>query len=205
MKTLLLIIVISVSSLFSLSATAQKNAARYSLSGNITDTTGIPLPGASVYIPDLKKGSIADVNGLYNLTNIPAGTYLVEIKYIGYKTIVENVDFDKNKTENFSMQIAVVEESAIVVTGSSRASSIIRNPVPIVAVNKKFLQQNLNTNIIDAIATVPGVSEVTTGPNVSKPFIRGLGFNRILTLYDGVRLEGQQWGDEHGKIGRAHV
>ena len=198
MKTLLFIIVISVSSLFSLPASAQKNSARYSLSGKISDTSGAPLPGASVYIPDLKKGSIADVNGMYNISNIPGGTYLVEIKYIGYKTIVENVNFDQNKTENFSMQIAIVEESAIVVTGSSRASSIIRNPVPIVAVNKKFLQQNLNTNIIDAIATVPGVSEVTTGPNVSKPFIRGLGFNRILTLYDGVRLEGQQWGDEHG-------
>ena len=39
---------------------------------------------------------------------------------------------------------------------------------------------------------------MTTGPNVSKPFIHGLGFNRVLTLYDGVREEGQQWGDEHG-------
>ncbi len=197
-NALLFIIIIIASSIFSFSANAQKKSARYSLSGKITDTSGAPLAGASVYIPDLKKGSIADVNGNYDLTNVPAGSYLVEIKYIGYKTIAENIDFDQNKTENFSMQISVVEESAIVVTGSSRATSIIRNPVPIVAVNKKFLQQNLNTNIIDAIATVPGVSEVTTGPNVSKPFISGLGFNRILTLYDGVRLEGQQWGDEHG-------
>ncbi len=198
MKTLLFIIVISTSTIFSFSAYGQKNLIRYSLSGKITDTSGAPLPGASVYIPDIKKGSIADATGNYNLTNVPAGSYLVEVKYIGYKTIAENIDFDQNKTENFTMQVSVVEESAIVVTGSSRASSIIRNPVPIVAINKKFLQQNLNTNIIDAIATVPGVSEVTTGPNVSKPFIRGLGFNRILTLYDGVRLEGQQWGDEHG-------
>ena len=44
----------------------------------------------------------------------------------------------------------------------------------------------------------PGISEVTTGPNISKPFIHGLGYNRVLTLYDGVRQEGQQWGDEHG-------
>ncbi len=197
MKTLLFIIVISAFTLFSSSTIAQKNV-RYSLSGKITDSSGAPLPGASVYIPDLKKGSIADVNGNYDLTTVPAGTFLVEIKYIGYKTITENINFNQDKTQNFQMEIAVVEESAIVVTGSSRATSIIRNPVPIVAVNKKFLQQNLNTNIIDAIATVPGVSEVTTGPNVSKPFIRGLGFNRILTLYDGVRLEGQQWGDEHG-------
>ncbi|HSN07822.1 MAG TPA: TonB-dependent receptor, partial [Hanamia sp.] len=198
MKILLSILVLVSGTLGMNPVYAQKKSARYSLSGKITDTSGAPLAGASVYIPDLKKGSIADADGNYNLTYVPAGTYLVEIKYIGYKTITENLDFNENKTQNFAMQIAVVEESAIVVTGSSRASSIIRNPVPIVAVNKKFLQQNLNTNIIDAIATVPGVSEVTTGPNVSKPFIRGLGFNRILTLYDGVRLEGQQWGDEHG-------
>jgi len=34
--------------------------------------------------------------------------------------------------------------------------------------------------------------------HISKPFIRGLGYNRVLTLYDGIRQEGQQWGDEHG-------
>jgi len=45
---------------------------------------------------------------------------------------------------------------------------------------------------------MPGVNAVTTGPNISKPFIRGLGYNRVLTLMDGIRLEGQQWGDEHG-------
>ena len=45
---------------------------------------------------------------------------------------------------------------------------------------------------------MPGVSTLTTGPNVSKPIIRGLGYNRVLTLFDGVRQEGQQWGDEHG-------
>ena len=198
MKILLSILLLVAGVLIINPGYAQKKAARYLLSGTITDTSGTPLPGASVYIPDLKKGSIADAKGNYDLANVPAGSYLVEIKYIGYKTIAENIDFTHNLTEDFSMQIAVVEESAIVVTGSSRASSIIRNPVPIVAISKKFLQQNLSTNIIDAIATVPGISEVTTGPNVSKPFIRGLGFNRILTLYDGVRLEGQQWGDEHG-------
>src|SRR5436853_5708384 len=60
------------------------------------------------------------------------------------------------------------------------------------------LKEVPSTNIIDAIAKQPGVNAVTTGPNVSKPYIRGLGFNRVLTLYDGVRQEGNQWGDEHG-------
>jgi iron complex outermembrane receptor protein len=198
MKIFNFLILIIAIIIFSFPANAQKKYNRYSFSGTITDTSGGPLAGASVFIPDLKKGSIADAKGNFQINNIPAGSYLVEVRYIGYKSVAENIDFNQNKSENFSLEISVLEESAIVVTGSSRATSIIRNPVPIVSINKKFLQQNLNTNIIDAIATVPGISEVTTGPNVSKPFIRGLGFNRILTLYDGVRLEGQQWGDEHG-------
>ncbi|MGN6601838.1 MAG: TonB-dependent receptor [Ginsengibacter sp.] len=198
MKYLLTITLIFITISFSLTVQAQRKQERFFLSGSVTDTSGSPLAGASVYIADLKKGSVADANGYFNISNIPGGTYVVEVKFIGYKTIAENLDINKNLTENFRMELSVVEENAIVITGTSRATSIIRNPVPIVAVNKQFMEQNLNTNVIDAIATVPGISEVTTGPNVSKPFIRGLGFNRILTLYDGVRLEGQQWGDEHG-------
>ncbi len=93
-ENFLFIIVISASTFFSFSAHAQKNSSRYSLSGKITDTSGAPLPGASVYIPDLKKGSIADANGNYDLSNVPGGTYLVEIKYIGYKTITQNINFN---------------------------------------------------------------------------------------------------------------
>ena len=70
--------------------------------------------------------------------------------------------------------------------------------MPIVSIKHDYIVTNLSSNIIDAIANVPGVSALTTGPNVSKPFIRGLGYNRVLTLYDGVRQEGQQWEDEHG-------
>ena len=177
---------------------AQKNSERYSLTGKITTADGSPLAGASVYISDIRKGSVADGTGNYQISNIPSGTFLIEIKFIGYKTILQNIYFNGNKIENFSMDISVTEENEIVITGTSKATSIKRNPIPIISIGKEYLQQNLNTNVIDAIARVPGISAVTTGPNVSKPFIRGLGFNRILTLYDGVRQEGQQWGDEHG-------
>jgi len=180
------------------SAAAQKNNHRFRLSGSIANNFDSALAGASVYISDLKKGSIADNNGNFEINNIPSGTYLVEVKFIGYKTILKNIYFNSDKEVNFQMEIAVTEENEIVITGSSKATSIRRNPVPIVVINKDFLQQNLHTNIIDAISKVPGITSVTTGPNVSKPFIRGLGYNRIVTLYDGVRQEGQQWGDEHG-------
>ncbi|RZL15167.1 MAG: TonB-dependent receptor, partial [Pedobacter sp.] len=51
---------------------------------------------------------------------------------------------------------------------------------------------------VDALAKVPGVSQITTGGGISKPTIRGLGYNRVLTIAEGAREEAQQWGDEHG-------
>jgi len=87
----------------------------------------------------------------------------------------------------------------VVVTGVSRATLIRQNPVAIAAVSSKTIDRTIEPNIIDALVkNVPGLNAVKTGPNISKPFIRGLGYNRVLTLYDGIRQEGQQWGDEHG-------
>lgn len=172
---------------------------RVTLSGKVTAAnTGLPLQGASIYIPDLKAGAIADSNGNYILHNIPAGNYLVQAGFVGYQNLVKKITLNKNIIADFNLEIAITEESEIVITGTSKATTIKRNPIPIISISKQYLQQNLSTNIIDAIARVPGINAVTTGPNISKPFIRGLGFNRILTLYDGVRQEGQQWGDEHG-------
>jgi iron complex outermembrane recepter protein len=170
-----------------------------SLSGKVIEkSTGNPLGGTTVYIPDLKTGAISDSNGHYVINGLPSGTYLIEVRYIGFKTITRNVHIENASVENFELSENIVEENEVVITGLSKATQIKRSPVPIVSVKHDFITTNLSNNIIDAIATVPGVTAVTTGPNVSKPFIRGLGYNRILTLYDGIRQEGQQWGDEHG-------
>ncbi len=184
---------------FGQSNEVKRGPARVTLSGKVTDAkTGAPLERASIYIADLKTGTVADTSGNYVIRNLPAGTYLVEAGYVGYKRILKTITFSKDVTADFALSVSITEENEVVVTGTSKATSIRRNPIPIVSVNKQYLQQNLSTNIIDAISRVPGINAVTTGPNVSKPFIRGLGFNRILTLNDGVRQEGQQWGDEHG-------
>ena len=87
----------------------------------------------------------------------------------------------------------------VVVTGVARATPLRENPVAITLVPARAIDRALETNIIDALVkNTPGLNAVKTGPNISKPFIRGLGYNRVLTLYDGIRQEGQQWGDEHG-------
>ena len=170
-----------------------------SLSGRLSEKkNGAALPAATVYISDLKIGAVADTAGYYRFKSLPSGTYLVEVHSVGFKSITRNVVINGDVVENFELTDNAVEESVVVVTGLSKATQVKHSPVPIVAISHDYLIRNMSTNVIDAIAKVPGVNALTTGPNVSKPFIRGLGYNRILTLYDGVRQEGQQWGDEHG-------
>src|SRR6195952_565224 len=171
-----------------------------SLTGVITDKAdGSALIGVTVSIPDLKNGTTTNNDGKYVLNRVPKGVFLVQVRYIGYATINQKVDFSKTTSLNFAMQLSSIETGEVVITGVARATELKKSPIPIVAVNKAALDERAGAgNVIDQIANLPGVSAVTTGPNVSKPFIHGLGYNRVITSVDGIRQEGQQWGDEHG-------
>lgn len=85
-----------------------------------------------------------------------------------------------------------------VVTGLTGPTRLHESPIPFSYISGKSLHSQAATNIVSAIARYPGVSQVSTGPGISKPIVRGLGYNRVVVLNDGIRQEGQQWGDEHG-------
>ena len=91
-----------------------------------------------------------------------------------------------------------LELKEVMVTGAMGDMKMKETPMPIVVLQAKELNQLPSTNLIDAIAKQPGVAQITTGGGISKPVIRGLGYNRIVVVNDGIRQEGQQWGDEHG-------
>ncbi|MBO7068145.1 MAG: TonB-dependent receptor [Bacteroidaceae bacterium] len=86
----------------------------------------------------------------------------------------------------------------ITVTGVTGDTKLKHSTAPISIVSPKVLRATSSANIIDAVSHQPGISQLTTGGSISKPIIRGLGYNRVVVMSDGVRQEGQQWGDEHG-------
>ena len=86
----------------------------------------------------------------------------------------------------------------LTVTGVTGDTKLKHATAPVSIVSPQVLKATASTNIIDAIAHQPGVSQLTTGGSISKPIIRGLGYNRVVVMSEGVRQEGQQWGDEHG-------
>lgn len=169
------------------------------LSGKITDSkTGLPLPGASIYLADARIGTIADANGLYRFKNVPQGHHLVEVSHLGYTTVVEHIDLLKDLEKDFALIPTVIENIGVTVTGVTQATSVRNSPIPVTLIRKAHMLQIPASNIIDMLAKQPGISQISTGPAISKPVIRGLGYNRVVVINDGVRQEGQQWGDEHG-------
>ncbi len=169
------------------------------LSGKVFDSdTKETLPGASVYISDLKTGAVTDANGRYEIRNLPRSKFTVLIKSIGYSTVTVLIDFGKVNSRDFPLKIAAIESPEVVVTGSAFSSEKARSSVPVEQISKFNITGIGVDNLVNAIATTPGVSAISTGGAISKPVIRGLSYNRIVTVNEGVRQEGQQWGDEHG-------
>ncbi len=174
------------------------NAQQFTLTGKVFDrATGKVLPGASVYLPEIKKGTIANKEGVFTI-NIEQGSHVLEISYVGYATNVENIKLQKNLEQNFYLNSSVIEGGNVIVTSFLRATSTRRTPTPVTIIKKEELFRGVSSNLIDALSKVPGVSQISTGPAISKPIIRGLGYNRVVVMNDGIRQEGQQWGDEHG-------
>lgn len=184
----------------------------YSLTGTIRNAaTKEVLPGASLTLADLKRTVVANQEGYFRMTAILPGHHVIEIAHVGFATQVLHIEILESLTKDFLLSPVFVENQEVVVTGITSPTSNRKMAVPIAVMKQTALQQTAATNIVDAISRIPGVSQLTTGPAISKPIIRGLGSNRVVVVNDGIRQEGQQWGDEHGleidesSINRAEV
>ena len=168
------------------------------LSGKISDeATGQILQGASVYFPELKKGVVSNDKGIYQI-NVKPGNYIIEVSYIGFSLQTTTLSIPTNLEKDFLLNHAVLENTNVTVTSFLRTTSSKKTPTPISIIKKEDFFKGVSTNLIDALSKTPGVTQLSTGPAISKPIIRGLGYNRVVVLNDGVKQEGQQWGDEHG-------
>ncbi len=174
-------------------------AQKASLQGKVTDAVdGSPVVGASIYFPLLKQGTVTNAEGVYFLDQLPSVSATIQVSYVGHQTIVETIDLRVIRERDFVLHENNAMLKEVVVTGLTGNARADYSPAPVSVVAPRVLQGITSTNIIDAIARQPGVDQITTGAGISKPVIRGLGYNRIVTVNDGIRQEGQQWGDEHG-------
>src|SRR5690606_286405 len=174
-------------------------SAQNSLTGKITSNNEPVI--ATIYIPQLEKGTVADFEGKYTLTNIPDGNYNLVFSSLGYATISKKFSFSKKQItiENIQLEESAVEmEEVIVSTPFHKLQS--ENVMKVERISTKDLNSSGAVTLADGIKNIAGVDIISTATGIGKPVIRGLSSNRVLTYTQGVRLENQQLGDEHGLV-----
>lgn len=172
--------------------------AQQTIYGTITNATNEPLSGVEVYFEELQKGTLTNEAGFYKLNNLPKTPIKIIIAYLGYQTQTKVITLQESATElNFRMQESVFNmEEVIISTPFNKLQS--ENVIKVDKISIQQLQNTGGITLIDGINSISGVSQVSTGTGIGKPVIRGLRGNRVLVYAQNIRLENQQFGDEHG-------
>lgn len=169
------------------------------INGVVTDAESeYPLEQVSVYLPQLERGTVSDAEGNFEIGNLPGGTYKLVASYIGYTTYSANITINGN-TPSLDIRLlpsAIEMEEVIVSTPFHQLQR--ENVMKVEHARLADLKANGSITLADGITKIPGVESVSTGLGIGKPVIRGLSSNRVLVYTQGVRLENQQFGDEHG-------
>lgn len=169
------------------------------LKGKITTTENTSISGVQITLPELGKETTSDASGNYSFTNLPNGNFTISFfikEYDPYSSTVSikttEVIYDVTLSEVHSHHM----DEIIVSTVFNKLQK--ENVMKVEHSSIKDLKQKGAVTLVDGLATIPGVSNVSTGTSIGKPVIRGLSGNRVLVYTQGVRLENQQFGEEHG-------
>ena len=168
------------------------------ISGVITDSNKQPLSGVSVYAPAIQANTTSDANGSYSFSRIPSGKITFIFSYVGFTALQKDfqVSEDGLQADIVLQEDVHLMDEVIISTAFNKLQS--QNVMKVEHESIKSLQQKGITTLIEGLTTIPGVSQISTGASIGKPVIRGLSSNRVLVYSQGVRLENQQFGDEHG-------
>lgn len=167
-----------------------------SLSGKVTDSATLQtIPGAVVYIPQLKLGVTTDAKGNYKISHIPNGTYKVEVEILGYATQSKQITIKGDVTMNFAMIVSSSSTKEVIVSTTRRRESERMgelseavHPTTVITPEDMFMK-NAN-NFTQAVAFEPGVCVLTgcSSCGFKQIQINGLGANQTTLLVDGLPL-----------------
>lgn len=160
----------------------------------ISESTKAPIPYASIYFSDLHLGASTDAFGVFSIETSVKLPTKIEVKAFGYKNKQTTINF-KNDTIVLTQLHYQLNEVIISIPSGKLQQKHITN---VTSKKIKELSYIPSNNIIQKLGNIPGVSVSSNGAGISKPTIRGLTGSRIVTVLNGLRLENQQWGLDHG-------
>jgi len=162
-----------------------------SIRGTITDQeVGDPLIGANIIIDGTNMGAATDVEGSYQITNVPAGEHVLKVTYIGYEEQQKPISIEPEQEliADFSLLSEAIQMQTYVVTASRKRERVEDAPASISVITQTDIRRESNTNLGDYMKTVKGVEFTQSG--IDSYNLSARGFNtsfssRLLTLTDG--------------------
>ena len=146
------------------------------ITGKVTDSQG-PLVGVNVYLEGTTMGSSTDLDGMYTISNVPAGDYTILVRYIGYKSVSKKVVVKSGETltENFTLQSDVLGLSEVVVTGVTNPVSKLQSSVSISTLDIREIEKSAPRTTAEIFRTIPGIrSEASGGDGNANITVRGV-------------------------------
>jgi iron complex outermembrane receptor protein len=173
--------------------------AQNSVSGTIKNEKNETISDVQISVSDANIYTKSNEKGQFEINNLPIGKLILVFKKDKFEIKSEAISIGNQEQKTLDI-ILDDEEHHIdeILVSSVFNKTQNENVVKIDHINLKQIQNEGTINLSDALATNPGVSVVSTGVSIGKPVIRGLSGNRVLTYAQGIRLENQQFGEEHG-------
>lgn len=167
------------------------------LEGKILDVkTSVGIPFAQLFFPDLQTGLMADSAGHFIFNQAPKGVFKIQVSAVGYESqLLEYVIDGKELVVILSPKHIMLDKVII-----SNSNGLLQrdNITNVESVQLSEISEIPAAGIGEMMANIPGVYQSTSGTGVSKPVVRGLSGPRVVTYLNGLRIENQQWGSDHG-------
>ncbi len=168
-----------------------------SLRGRVTTDRGAPLGGAQVTLSGTNLGTLTSNQGQFLLVNVPAGTYRLQVRQIGYETgqATVQVAAGASAVHDFSLAEEAVALQEVVVSVGSRAAHTAADElaVPVDVFPETELAATNRVEMTEVLQELspainfprPQISDITSGV---RPFqLRGLSPDHALVLINGKR------------------
>lgn len=170
----------------------------YALNGLVVNENNKPLTGASVLLYPVEKSTVTNAAGQFVFSELPQGSYAIEISFVGYKKYVDTISMHKNSFLPIQLEIANLSLQEVVVTDNYVENRKKEESLNIEIINETYIKQNLGGSLMNSLERLPGVTTIDIGSGQAKPVIRGLGFNRVVVVENNIKHQAQQWGSDHG-------
>lgn len=179
--------------------TASVIQAQNTLTGSVKNSeNNQDIAFVNVYFPELEKGTISNSNGEFIISNLPNGNFNIVVSLLGFETYSEDILINQEQTTlNINLNSSAIEMDEVIVSTPFHKLQA-DNVMKVEQENISNFKKSGATTLSQGITNIPGVESISTGNSIGKPVIRGLSSNRVLVYAQGVRLENQQFGAEHG-------